>query len=84
MRKVDKLYKGNYYLVIGIARHSETLENMVVYRQVHLEEFDQEAPTSLETTTLSEEYNLWVRPFSMFEEKVIHEGEEIERFRFIR
>ena len=25
-------YKGNEYTVIGIARHSETLEEMVVYR----------------------------------------------------
>lgn len=26
-------YKGNFYLVLGIARHSETLEEMVVYQQ---------------------------------------------------
>ena len=26
-------YKGNEYTVIGTARHSETLEEMVVYRQ---------------------------------------------------
>ena len=25
-------YKGNEYTVIGIARHSETLEEMVIYR----------------------------------------------------
>lgn len=25
-------YKGQYYLVLGIARHSETEEEMVVYR----------------------------------------------------
>jgi hypothetical protein len=25
-------YKGNYYQVIGIARHSETEEQLVVYR----------------------------------------------------
>lgn len=29
-------YKGKYYQVIGICRHSETLEEMVVYR--HLDE----------------------------------------------
>lgn len=26
-------YKGNEYMVIGVARHSETEEEMVVYRQ---------------------------------------------------
>ena len=28
-------YKGNFYEVIGIARHSETLEPMVVYRALY-------------------------------------------------
>ena len=26
-------YKGNDYTVLGVARHSETLEELVVYRQ---------------------------------------------------
>lgn len=26
-------YKGNEYIVLGTARHSETLEELVVYRQ---------------------------------------------------
>ena len=26
-------YKGNAYTVLGVARHSETLEELVVYRQ---------------------------------------------------
>ncbi len=28
-------YKGNEYEVIGIARHSETLEEMVVYKALY-------------------------------------------------
>ncbi|MBQ0018501.1 MAG: DUF1653 domain-containing protein, partial [Clostridiales bacterium] len=28
-------YKGNYYELIGMARHSETLEDMVVYRALY-------------------------------------------------
>lgn len=28
-------YKGHYYEVIGVARHSETLEYMVVYRALY-------------------------------------------------
>lgn len=28
-------FRGNYYQVIGICRHSETLEEMVVYRALY-------------------------------------------------
>lgn len=28
-------YKGGYYEVIDVARHSETLEDMVIYREIH-------------------------------------------------
>ncbi len=28
-------FKGNYYEVIGMARHSETLEDMVLYRALY-------------------------------------------------
>lgn len=28
-------YKGKKYCIIGIAKHSETLEEMVVYRQLY-------------------------------------------------
>lgn len=31
-------YKGKRYLVVGVAKHSETLEDMVVYRQMYGEE----------------------------------------------
>lgn len=58
-------YKGNDYEVIGVARHSETEEPMVVYR------------------TLYGNYDLWVRPLSMFTETVEINGEVIPRFRFI-
>lgn len=28
-------YKGNYYEVIGVVRHSETLEELVLYKQLY-------------------------------------------------
>jgi hypothetical protein len=59
-----KHHKGNIYEVIGIAKHSETLENMVVYK----------------ATYQSEGHNLWVRPLKMFLETVIIEGVEKNRF----
>ena len=59
-----KHYKGNIYEVIGVAKHSETLENMVVYK----------------ATYQSEGENLWVRPLKMFLETVIIDGLEQKRF----
>ncbi len=59
-----KHYKGNMYEVIGIAKHSETLEEMVVYKATY-----QEEPN-----------NMWVRPKAMFLEKIEINGKLIERF----
>lgn len=63
-------YKGNFYEVIGVARHSETLEEMVVYRALYYsEKFG--------------ENSLWVRPKKMFLENININGKEIPRFKFI-
>jgi hypothetical protein len=62
-------YKGKSYEVIGVARHSETLEEMVVYKALYESEFGKNS--------------LWVRPKAMFLEKIIHEGKEMDRFEFI-
>ena len=49
-------YKNKFYKVIGVARHSETLEELVVYIALYKsEEFGENA--------------LWVRPLSMFTEE---------------
>lgn len=61
-------YKGKKYLTLGVAKHSETLEEMVVY--VNLYENDHG--------------NLWVRPLKMFQEKVEIDGKKVPRFKFIR
>jgi len=58
-------YKGGLYSVIGIARHSETGDELVVYRAQYGDK------------------SLWVRPCSMFVEKVKVEGVQIPRFKYI-
>ncbi len=60
-------YKGMKYLVLGTAKHSETLEEMAVY--VTLYE--------------NEESALWVRPLKMFLETVVINGQAVERFKKI-
>ena len=65
-----KHYKGNEYEVIGIARHSETLEELVVYRALYdVPEFGKNS--------------LWVRPKKMFCDNVIVVGKEVPRFKFV-
>ena len=63
-------YKGKFYQVIGIARYSETLEELVVYQALYNSaEFGNQA--------------LWVRPKKMFLEEVEVNGKNVPRFRFI-
>lgn len=63
-----KHYKGNLYKVIGIAKHSETLEELVVYECLY------DNPQS----------KLWVRPLTMFFEEVEVDGKKIPRFEFVK
>lgn len=65
---IYKHYKGNNYEVVGIARHSETLEELVIYKALY---------DSLEFGSNT----LWARPKKMFLENVIQNGEEVERFK---
>jgi cyclomaltodextrinase / maltogenic alpha-amylase / neopullulanase len=61
-------FKGNFYEVISVARHSETLEELVVYRALYKHE-------------KYGENSLWVRPKKMFLENVIVGGKEMPRFK---
>ncbi|MEI6487653.1 MAG: DUF1653 domain-containing protein [Bacteroidota bacterium] len=61
-----KHYKGKPYEVIGVARHSETLEEMVVYKALYQTEGE----------------NLWVRPLTMFLETVEIDGKTMNRFEY--
>ena len=65
-----KHFKGMIVEVIGIALHSETMEEMVVY--IH--------PDSVKGKHAN---TMWVRPKKMFLENVNKGGEEILRFKFI-
>ena len=58
---------GNFYRVIGVAKHSETLEELVVYKALY------KNPESI----------LWVRPKKMFLEKVKINGKMVPRFKFV-
>lgn len=65
-----KHYKGKQYEVIWVARHSETLEELVVYRALYeSKEFGDNA--------------LRVRPKTMFEENVTIEWKKTKRFSHI-
>jgi len=58
-------YKGKLYQVLGIARHTETSEELVVYRALY------------------EDGLLWARPVALFKEKILQDGQEIARFKFV-
>jgi len=57
-------YKGMKYLVLGVAKHSETKEDLVVY-------------VTLYDNDLA---NLWVRPLAMFLEEINVDGKKVPRF----
>lgn len=47
-------YKGNDYLVLGLARHSETLEPLVIYRALYGEHGLWARPAAMFTETVTE------------------------------
>ncbi len=59
---------GREYKVIDIVKHSETLEDMVLYEALYENEISK----------------LWVRPVDMFTEEVEIDGKKFPRFVFVR
>jgi hypothetical protein len=59
---------GNLYKIHFVAKHSETLEGLVVYETLY------DNPRS----------KYWVRPLAMFEEMVTIDGKQVPRFQFIK
>jgi hypothetical protein len=63
--KTEKLYQ-----VIGIALHSETYEEMVIYKALyHCDKFG--------------ENQLWARPKKMFLEQLTYQGHVVPRFSYV-
>lgn len=63
-------YKGNEYKIIAVGKHSETLEDLVVYQGLYN----------------SEEFGpnpIWIRPLKMFIEEIERDGKVIKRFELI-
>lgn len=58
-------YKGNLYEAVGVSRHSETLQEFVVYRALY------------------GDYRLWIRPYEMFNEKILIDNKEVDRFKYL-
>ncbi len=59
--------KGDLYKIIGLAKHSETLEDLVIYEPQY------ENPLA----------ELWARPISAWQELVDIQGEKKPRFELI-
>jgi hypothetical protein len=60
-------YKQHLYEVIGTAIHSESCEELVLYRSI---KGSDEYPAG----------TLWVRPYKMFFETVLLDGKSVPRF----
>ena len=60
-------FKGKEYIVLGVAKHSETLGEFVVYEALYN----------------NPEGKLWIRPLSMFLETVERDGKSFKRFEYI-
>lgn len=59
-------HKGNLYEVVGVVRHSETLEPLVLYRPLGDDK--------------GKDTGLWVRPHAMFFESLNVDGQWQRRF----
>ncbi len=66
IQKYKHFKNGKLYEVLGEARHSETLEEMIIYRALYENQYGFGS--------------IWVRPKGMFFEMVLHQGNKVPRF----
>lgn len=64
-------YKGNFYRIIGIGKHSDTMEDMVVYQWLY------DSPEFWPNP-------LRVKEKKLFEQTVEINGKQVPRFTFVR
>lgn len=62
-------FKGNIYQVIGVGKHSETGEELVVYKGLY------DSPHGYGA--------IWIRPIAMFLEVIERDGNVVRRFAHI-
>ena len=60
--------KGGEYKIIALAKHSETLEDLVIYEALY------DNPVA----------KIWARPLSMWEEEIEVDGQKVPRFILIK
>ncbi|MEX0673107.1 MAG: DUF1653 domain-containing protein [Candidatus Paceibacterota bacterium] len=65
---IYKHFKGDKYRVIGVCKHSETLEELVMYEALY------DNPES----------KLWVRPLGIFMETIERGDTKTPRFQFLK
>ena len=67
--QIFRHYKGKEYLAYGVCKHTETFQELVVYRSLYKSEHPG-----------IDDYQVWTRPKDMFFSKMIIDGEEMDRF----
>jgi hypothetical protein len=60
-------FKGGKYDVLGVAKHTETLDDLIIYKPLYK----------------CEKANLWARPFDMFIDQKKLQHKNVKRFKYI-
>lgn len=63
-------YKGGVYRVVAVGKLEATLEPVVIYHSAAI-------------GLTSGQGDWWVRPLAEFQEKLEHQGREVDRFSFV-
>jgi cyclomaltodextrinase len=64
---IYKHFKRGKYKVLGVGKHSETLEDYVIYEALYKNELSK----------------LWVRPINLFTDYKEIDGKKVKRFEYI-